>query len=320
MIYSTRRSYRLNVIRQALFSIPHYFGELAELRSVRDWYGWFYYKWPFPFPLATFPLYVGVEVTNSCNFACPHCWRSRMHRPIGFLDVDLFRKIVAEIGDHRPVTLKLAGSGEVALHPGFRDLMGALKDLPNIRVFVYTNGSLLQRFSHREILEWNINTLVVSIDGTDPASYTLHRPGGDYSVLRKQVVDFYALRNRLSQKLPKIEIRHVIMPDETNLQLMDFRKNWLTTADTVKFNYLQALDRKELTVGLPSACRLILREFSVEWDGRARFCNSFPEYLGDLHSATIRDLWNSPEATFVRNCHRQRNLDQIPACKGCAPL
>jgi MoaA/NifB/PqqE/SkfB family radical SAM enzyme len=317
MTYSTRRSYIANVIRQMLFSIPHYYGELAELRSVRDWHAWAYYKWPFSFPLAAFPPYVEVESTNACNLACRHCWRSMMDRPIGFIDVDLFRKIVAELSHHRPITLKIVGTGEPALHPRFQDLMTALTGFGSIRVFVYTNGSLLRRFSHREILTWNISTLVVSVDGTDPNSYNCLRPGGDYDVLRKQVEDFYALRNRLTQKFPKIEIRHVIMPYETVRQLVDVRKSWLKTADTVKFNYLQPLKKSEIIARLPSVCRHIRREFDVEWDGRVRLCGSYPEYLGDLHSSSIEDLWHSPKANFVRDCHKRGDLDQIPACKGC---
>ena len=115
--------------------------------------------------------------------------------------------------------------------------MNVLAGFRSIRVFVYTNGSLLGKFSHREILEWNMHTLVVSVDGTDPDSYNHIRVGGDYGALRKQVEDSYTFRTSLTRKFPKIEIRHVMMPYETTSQLVDVRKNWLKTADTVKFNY-----------------------------------------------------------------------------------
>jgi MoaA/NifB/PqqE/SkfB family radical SAM enzyme len=316
-VYSKRRAYITNVIRQMLFSIPHYYGELAELRTAHDFVSWAYFKWPFFSPLAAFPPHVGVEVTNACNFACRHCWRSKMDRRIGFIDVELFSQILAEVSQYKSITLKIGGGGEVALHPRFRDLMAALTRFQSIRVYVYTNGSLLRRFSHREILEWNISTLVVSVDGTDPSSYNYIRLGGNYSLLRKQVEGLYALRNSLTQKVPKIEIRHVIMPYETTGQLVDVRKSWLRTADTVKFNYLIPLEKSRNIQRRSSLCRETMREFDIEWDGRVRLCRFYPEYFGDLHSSTIEAIWHSPKWKFVRDCQKHGDLDQIPACIGC---
>jgi MoaA/NifB/PqqE/SkfB family radical SAM enzyme len=318
MTYSKRSVWIGKVIRQTMFSLPHYYGELSELRSRSDLRAWAYYKWPFSFPLSAFPPYVTIESTNSCNFTCGHCWRSKMDRPVGFMDVDLFRKIVAELKHYSPITLKVGGTGEPGLHPRFHELMAALNGLDGIRVFVYTNGTLLRRYPHYEILKWNINTMVISADGTDPDSYNRLRPGGDYRLLREQVEDFYALRNELGQKLPKIEIRHVIMPNETVGQLLEVRKSWLKTSDTVKFNHLISLERNEAFSRPPTVCRQIRREFCIEWDGRVRQCGSYPEYLGDLHSSTIEGLWHSPQANFVRDCHQRGDLDPIPACKGCS--
>ena len=317
MSYSSRSSYIWNVVKQRILSIPHYVGELAELRSARDLGAWVYYKWPVAFPLAAFPPYVTVESTNACNFACGHCWRSKMDRSVGFLDVELFRKIVVEIKGHRQITLKLGGTGEIGLHRHLNDLMATLTGLNGIRIFLYTNGTVLQKYSHHEILDWNIDIMVVSVDGTDPDSYNKLRLGGDYFTLRRQIEEFQSLRSSLRKKAPRIEIRHVIMPCETTRELIDFRRDWLKIADAVKFNYLIPLDKNETANKSPVICRHIRREFCIEWDGRVRFCSFYPEYLGDLHFSTIENLWNSPSANFVRECHLRGDLDRVPACRGC---
>ena len=322
-VYTSRLAYVTNLIRQRLFSVPHYLEELSDLRTPRDWYAWTYFKWPHAFPLAAFPPYVTVEVTNACDLTCRHCWRSTMRRPIGHMAPGLFRNIVAQLERNHSITLKIGGTGEVALHPHFEDLMSTIRNR-GIRVYLYTNGSLLERFSHDTILEWNIDTLVVSVDGTDSESYNFIRVGGDYQLLRRQLESFHALRGLRDRKRPRIEIRHTIMPNETAKQLLDFRKSWLVTADTVKFNYLVPLQKfldplakTEAGKRLKASCRQVRREFCVEWDGRVRFCGVYPEYLGDLHDSSIQELWHSPKAQFVRDCQKRRNFDQIPVCKDC---
>ena len=187
----------------------------------------------------------------------------------------------------------------------------------HLTVIVYTNGLLLRKLPHNTILNSNIRTMVVSVDGIDQASYNRIRVGGDYSFLRGQIEAFYALRNSLGLRFPAIEIRHTIMPDETSRQIAEFRKRWLGTADTVKFNYLVPLVKSD-NCTFPSVCRHIFRELCIEWDGRVRLCTPYPEYLGDIHSSTITELWHCPAANFVRDCHKRRDFGQIPVCRGCS--
>lgn len=95
----------------------------------------------------------------------------------------------------------------------------------DVRSFVYTNGYLFHRFQSEELLQWNLNAIVVSVDGVDPASYERLRSGGKYRPLREGVVHFFSRRNRTARRLPEVEIRHVIMPGETPKQLLEFRKD-----------------------------------------------------------------------------------------------
>lgn len=308
-------------IKQALLSIPSYFDELKEIRRPYEFYQWMYFKLPYLFPLAKFPVYVGIEVTNLCNFSCIHCWRSVMTRPIGSIEPDLFEKIVKELILHTPITIKLGGAGEIALHPQLRQLMSLLKP-HNFRTIAYTNGSLLRMFPHNEILKWNINTLIVSVDGTDRESYERIRVGGKYDVLRNDLTQFYNLRNRYGLRWPVIEIRHVIMPYETSAQLQQFRNNWLPIANRVKFNFLQGVKgREEVPVLFRPKCRAIRRELSITMEGNSPLCQHGyrGEYLGNLYSTSIQELWRHSRIECVREYHQRRNLDQVPICKYCPP-
>lgn len=306
-------------MRQVLFSIPHYFRELARIRRPSQLYGWVYFKFPYTFPLMEFPTYVTVEPTNNCNYSCRHCWRNTMDRPLGSMEVELFEKIVRELSLHRSVRLlKLQGSGEPAFHPRFCELM-ALLPHHAIRTMVYTNGTLLQSYPHREILNWELDTIVVSVDGLDAESHERIKTGSNYASLRKAIMDFYKCRKSSGCRTPIIEIRHVIMPHETASQLLKFRKTWLRTADTVKFDYLEpATGLFEFEDPSRPKCRGIRRELGIRWDGTVPLCGGYRhDYLGNVRDSTISELWRRPRLEYMRQCHERRDFAQVPVCLRC---
>ncbi|PYR95471.1 MAG: hypothetical protein DMG16_30250 [Acidobacteria bacterium] len=161
---------RLNAKRfkQVLMSAPRYARELANVRDPRGLYNWFYYKLSYSFPLMDFPTRVNLEPTNDCNLGCRHCPRtlSVKQRGLGYLDPSLFAKITGEIAQHPGCIVKVVGLGEPALHPELGLLMTQLAS-HRIATGLYTNGELFKRFSPEEIITWNLQTIVISIEGLD---------------------------------------------------------------------------------------------------------------------------------------------------------
>ena len=304
--------------RQILLSMPHYFGELGHLRHPRDLSAWIYYKFPYAFPLRSFPTYVTVEFTNICNFGCKHCWRSTMVRPQGTMEVGVFEKIMDELRVRRPAVLKLGGLGEPSLHPRFSEMM-ALVARETLPTMLYTNGTVFRIFPHGEILSWGLDSIVVSVDGIDGESYERTKLGGNYAALRKEVAEFYGSRESAGPRKPRVEIRHIIMPNEGVNEILHFRKAWLGISDTVKFNYL------EPATGLADApdptrpkCRFIRREMSVQWDGRVPLCGGYRgEYVGSVKDFTLAELWRHPRKEHLRRCHERADFAEVPLCMRC---
>lgn len=309
----------LHKTRQVLLSIPHYFTELARIRRPGELYTWAYFKCPNLFPLTEFPTYVTVELTNSCNLSCKHCWRAAMDRPEGFMEVALFEKIVRELSLRRPALFKIGGAGEPAIHPRFRELMTLLAPYA-LRVAVYTNGSLLRLFPHREILSWGLDRIVISVDGLDACSYEQIKIGSNYSSLRKPIVDFLKCRKSSGGRTPIIEIRHILMPNETIIQVSKFRKMWLKTADTVMFNCLwPANELSQFEDPSPPKCRSIRRERCIHWDGNVPICGGplSNDYYGNVRHRTIDELWRHPRLEHLQQCNERRDFAQVPRCKRC---
>ena len=308
---------RLHKTRQALFSIPGYLQELSELQSLRALYSWIYFKCPYLLPLRTMPTYVTVEPTNMCNLSCKHCWHASMARPAGHMDLEVFEKIVCEASEFRPSLFKIGGAGEPCIHPGFRELMAILSPHP-LKVFAYTNGSLLRLFTPEEIMNWGIHTIVVSVDGLDGMSYEKIKIGSRYDEVRNAIVDFHRYRISSKQKYPILEIRHILMPNESATQILDFRKHWLTMADTVRFNALEpASGFFDVDDPFPPRCRQIRRELCVQWDGRVPVCGGYREYAGSVRDCSLLELWHHPRMEFLRQCNLHREFAQVPLCRRC---
>jgi hypothetical protein len=160
--------------------------------------------------------------------------------------------------------------------------------------------------------------VVVSIDGVDAEDFERIRVGGHYASLRKALSDFYTCRNSSGGKSPVIEIHHVIMPNETATQLLQFSRTWLECADSVKFGTLSTGPWEIENPSRPK-CRPIRREMDIWWDGTAPLCGGryWRDSLGNLRQSTVSELWRHPRIENMRRCHERRDFAQVPLCLKC---
>jgi organic radical activating enzyme len=248
-----------------------------------------------------------------------------MKRNIGFMDYGLFKKIADEFGHYKNRNLLICGLGEPVLHPQIKEILNYLSE-KQIRHTFYTNGTFLKKFTIYDIVNWNIDTIVVSVDGLDNESYRKIRVGKEdnqYDVIKENVSALFRLRNREGKKNPRIEIRHVIFPNESNKQLVSFRDEWLKIADAVKFNFIISPSDKafERTQNL-RRCRDIRRKMHIRWSGQVPVCgyqyiHDDHEWMGDVNYAAIKEMWNHARLKKVRFYHKNRDFDSIPFCNKC---
>lgn len=114
-----------------------------------------------------------VDIVGSCNARCPFCPRVAMpaERAKGFMDFDLFRRILDRGRASGITTLYLYSTGEPTLHPRFYDFVALAKDL-GYMVVCSTNGSMMHQ--HRSGLML-ADVVQVSIEGWDRVSYERYR-------------------------------------------------------------------------------------------------------------------------------------------------
>jgi pyruvate-formate lyase-activating enzyme len=170
----SRRAQRIaGQLRQAWQSYAH-----AEMR-LEDWQAfaqaavlWAQHPWH---DLATANHFrsLTVDIVGSCNARCPFCPRVAMpaERTKGFMEFDLFRRILERGRASGISTLYLYSTGEPTLHPRFDDFVALAKDL-GYTVVCSTNGSMMHQRRRGLMLA---DVVQVSIEGWDRVSYERYR-------------------------------------------------------------------------------------------------------------------------------------------------
>lgn len=298
---------------------------LAQLRRLGHplaIYDFLYDIDPCRFPLTRFPHLVNIEVTNDCNLSCTHCHRNVMNRDIGYMKPGIFEKVVSEAAGYPRRTIKLSGLGEPALHPQLGDMLDFLARYRLI-TFLYTNGLFIQRFPLQRIIDWNLDTIVVSVDGIDSATYARCRVGGDYQRLRADVQRLHEALNNSPASRTGIEIRHVISARESAHQLAGFQSDWSSISDRIRFNrYIPSIG--EEYNGAFKRCRDIKLQIYIRWNGSVPLCGyqylyeDRCRYLGNVQQERLCDLWHDSELQTLRRHHARRDSSSVDFCRRCS--
>jgi MoaA/NifB/PqqE/SkfB family radical SAM enzyme len=118
-----------------------------------------------------------VEPTNRCNLDCRTCMRQGWEEGLGFMEFELFEKIVPGLRSFKtPPGVFFGGFGEPLGHPRIADMVALAKQGKN-EVELISNGILLDGKMAGRLSDAGLDRLWVSIDGASPASYADVRLG-----------------------------------------------------------------------------------------------------------------------------------------------
>ncbi len=128
---------------------------------------------------AGMPMSVSAELTNHCNLNCPECASGSglMRREQGFMDIELYKTVISELGRPYLYYVNLYFQGEPMLHPQFFSFPGLADDIYTV---VSTNGHFLSVENCGKLAESGLKKLIVSLDGMDQDTYSEYRKNGDF--------------------------------------------------------------------------------------------------------------------------------------------
>ena len=175
-----------------------------------------------------FPYIVDVELTNQCNLSCIFCGQQTMKRPKGYIDADLYKKIVNECYAY-DTPIRLIRWGEPFLHPKILTFIEYTKEL-GIPLHITNNGLALTK-SHMESLVYNeVDSIIFSFQGATKEQYEIMRNNNRYEELVGNIEKLIEIRAENAK--PFIHISTTIT-DETKQEVDDFVNHWSHIVDSV---------------------------------------------------------------------------------------
>ncbi len=278
-----------------------------------------------------FPNRITIELTNSCNVSCTFCPRQDMCMEIGYMQDDLFYRLIDEASHYLPVKLVLFFRGESLLHPHFIEFVKYAKKKGIGPIQFATNALAMEPQISDQIICAGLDFISFSLDTLDQSIYCKSRLTGD---LKKSMENVMYLCDQSKKRLeegmnaPVIQVSTIEVDDYMDgqesfidywKQYVDFVRVYYEHDDKGKFRNEAVQKELEKEVSERQPCRKVFTDFLVYWNGDLALCNY--DWRGGLKSINVREMsikeaWNSEEYETVRNMHLQNNFTDI-MCKDC---
>lgn len=276
--------------------------------------------------LPAFPLFLDLEITNSCNLDCLMCGRQIMKRKIGFMEFTLFKKIIDEASREKCKGIRFIRYGEPFLHKDVFRMILYVKE-KNMPVHLTTNGTFSEDVLNK-IIDSGLDSIIFSFQGTTPDEYRKMRNTDKYGLLVNNIKKLVTLRDK--KERPFIQINTTLL-DEGKKEVGEFMKYWSGVVDNVDYWYTSfrglehverlkpLLKRERIDIG-SGLCTEVRTKLSINWDGFVTACcQDFDKELivGDLNKNTLKEIWNGDIIRKLRDILAVGKRDQIPFCRKC---
>jgi radical SAM protein with 4Fe4S-binding SPASM domain len=166
---------------------------------------------------------VNLAVANVCNASCLYCPRSFVDSGKKFMDVDLVKRIMKEVGswkflaEHPVVHSVCSENGEPFLNPNILDILGIVRSTQilfsetagaKIGITMFSNFGVLTEDIAREVIKNHLfDSIHVNVDGATPESYRAVK-GLDLETVEENIKTFIRIRDEMN--VPIRVLIHII--------------------------------------------------------------------------------------------------------------
>jgi MoaA/NifB/PqqE/SkfB family radical SAM enzyme len=153
--------------------------------------------------MALRPFELNLELTNICNANCVFCCYQFQKTPPGVMSDEVFYKAVHDFASIAGGSVGLTPMvGDPLVDPDFLERIRYMRSLPQIdRIFLTTNGILLDKFGIKEILTSGITSIDISTSGFDELSYKRIFRSSSYKRMKANVLQLLDENAKLGRQV-----------------------------------------------------------------------------------------------------------------------
>jgi len=271
------------------------------------------------------PSIIYIETTNACNANCVMCIRKEMTRPVGFMGMNLYRKIIDECARWNIKEVRLHNVGEPLLDRLLVEKITYAKKKQIPKVVFYTNGSLLTPELCKEIILAGIDKVYISFDAANKSTYEAIRKGLKFEQVCNGIESLLDVRNRMNLGYPEVHIAYTCM-ESNRKEIRPFKLKWGKLVDSI--HYCDVCDwatQKEINSKIYRfnrrwPCVYLWKAMFIHWNGDAAICCldfDGKVILGNVRDTALEKIWTNTKYQNMRRLHLDNNLTTIPVCNKC---
>ena len=269
------------------------------------------------------PIEITLESTAKCNLYCPMCPRHIYTFDNESMDLDLYRKIVADCKDYVEFVWPY-GIGEPMIHPQIFEMIRITREA-GVRTGMSTNATLLDEQNSDRLLDAGLDYLILAFDGATKETYEKYRIGSDFDKTRNYILKF--LEKKRQRKTEMFTVVQMVLLRDNEHEVDAYRKLWdIEGVDQVRFkrDEIQTVGSRipddQLKGQRRNPCHLLWRgPLYVRYDGKAFPCCYMydEEPVGDLKEQSVMEVWNSKPMVDLREAHLSGDMTRYPLCQTC---
>src|SRR5436190_5063789 len=168
------------------------------------------------------PIEITLESTAKCNLYCPMCPRHIYTFDNENMDLDLYRKIVADCKDYVEFIWPY-GIGEPMIHPNIFEMIRITHDA-GIRTGMSTNATLMDERRIEMLLDSGLDYVILAFDGATKETYEKYRTGATFEKTRANILAF--LERKRARNSPMYVVLQMVMLKENMSEVEAYRKLW----------------------------------------------------------------------------------------------
>lgn len=272
-----------------------------------------------------FPQHLFLEATNNCNLRCNMCSRNTKKQDLGFMDLNLFKKVVDESVTYGSKGFCLHIFGEPLLAPDAGRMLEYIKlKNPNNVIILTTNGILLDEKISHTILEMGVDRLVVSVIAARGETYKKVTQSDCLEKVETNVKSFLLLK-KLKRKLkPQVFVRMLKNEDtfsEEELFINKWSKFSVSIHTREAHNYAGKIKNNIFRKAAKRyPCYHLWFSPAINYQGDMSICCcdwAREATLGNVNKDSVSNIWRSEMLRSYRLYHLNGQYEKIPLCKDC---